>query len=182
MANRVLIGNHPTHGQGIYVSKSGEDVTGSTVSDLSFTSHITDSTSGITSLNGEMLNIYQRGYTDITIAAGDMWNTATVTYARSAFNDGSNDRCPFILAQMGKASGTSPSTHWMPCMLRQKNSTDDRRAAQGFRYKVRPYKTADNGEIEFVAFRGSAWDGSSEGDSSAITYRIYYTIFNTILS
>jgi len=67
-------------------------------------------------------------------------------------------------------------------MLRLKNNTNDRRAAQGFRYKVRPYYEADLGQIQFVAFRGSAWDGSSEGDSSAVTYRIYYTIFNTILS
>ena len=182
MANRVLIGNHATHGYGFYVSKSGADVTGSTVSDLSFTSHITDGTNGITSLNGEMLNIYSRGYTDVTISAGDMWETATVDYARSAFNNGTNDRCPLVLAQMGKDSGSTPSTHWLPCMLRQKNNTNDRRAAQGFRLKVQPYYSADDGRITFTCFRGSAWDGTTEGDGSDVTYRVYYVILNTILS
>ena len=182
MANRVLIGLHATHGYGLYVSKSGEDVTGSATNILSFASHLTDSTGNVTSMNGEMFNVSQKGYTDITIAAGDMWNTSNVTYARSAFNDGSNDRCPLVLCHMGKVSGSTPNTIWLPCMLRLKNSTDDRRAAQGFRYKVKPYQTADNGQIEFTAFRGSTWDDSSEGDSSAITYRLFYVILKSILS
>ena len=181
MANRVLIGDHDTHGQGLYVSKPTKDVTGSTVSDLAFTSHITDSTSGIVSLNGEAFNIYSKGYVDITIDQGDMWNQGAVTWNRSVFNDGSTDRCPLIFCQVGKASGTSPATHWIPCMLRQKNNSNDERAGWGYRYKVRPYNTSTTGELEITCFRGFVEEGTqnSEGD---VLFRAYYTILKSILS
>ena len=181
MPNRVLIGNHPNHGQGLYVSKPTENVAGSTVSDLAFTSHITDNTSGIASLNGEAFNIHQKGYTDITIAQGDMWETAAITWNRSVFNDTSTDRCPLIFCQVGKASGTSPATHWIPCMLRQKNNRNDERAGWGYRYKVRPYNTSTTGELEITAFRGATEDGDAN-DDAAITFRAYYIILYTRLS
>jgi len=38
MANRILIGNHSTYGQGFYVSKTGVDVTGANLSSFLFAS------------------------------------------------------------------------------------------------------------------------------------------------
>ena len=181
MANRILIGNHATHGQGLYVSKPTKDVTGSTVSDLSFSSHFTDSNSGIVSLNGEAFNIHQKGYIDITIEEGDMWKTGAVTWNRSVFNDGSTDRCPLIFCQVGKTSGTSPTTHWIPCMLRQKNNSNDERAGWGYRYKVRPYNTSTQGELEITVFRGATETGTRTSDPD-IDFRAYYTILYTRLS
>ena len=181
MANRVLLGNRTTGGYGLYVSKSGEDVTGAATNILSFASHLSDGQGGVTSMNGEMFNIYSKGYTDITIDQGDMWNTGAITWSRSAFNDGSTDRCPLVFCQVGKASGTSPNTHWLPCMLRQKNNSNDERAGWGYRYKVRPYNTSTTGELEITTFRGATEDGTANNDA-AITFRAYYTILKSILS
>ena len=181
MANRVLIGNHATHGYGLYVSKPTEDVTGSTASNLSFSSHFTDSNSGIVSLNGEAFNVYSKGYLDITIDQGDILATGDYTWNRSVFNDGSNDRCPLIFCQVGKTSGSTPATHWIPCVLSQKNQGGDERAGYGYRYTVRPFYTTTTGLLRITVSRGVTESGTTNNDT-AITVRVFYILLYTRLS
>jgi len=181
MANRVLIGEHDTHGHGLYVSKSGADVTGSTASNLSFSSHFTDSNSGIVSLNGEAFNVYSKGYTDITIDQGDILATGDITWNRSVFNDGSTDRCPLIFCQVGKTSGDTPTTHWLPCILSQKNQGGDERAGYGYRYTVRPYYTTTTGLLRITVSRGVTESGTTNNDAD-IDFRAFYTLLYTRLN
>ena len=61
MANRVLLGNHPTYGYGCFVSEPTRNVLSSTRSDLIFSTEFEDSNTGIISVDGIGFNIVQSG-------------------------------------------------------------------------------------------------------------------------
>ena len=59
MANRVLLGNRSAGGYGLYVSKSGNNVIDTDNANLLFNSSITDTSTGITSKNGQTFMLIQ---------------------------------------------------------------------------------------------------------------------------
>ena len=61
MANRVLLGNHPTYGYGCFISEPTKNVLSSTRSDLIFSTEFEDSNTGIISVDGIGFNIVQSG-------------------------------------------------------------------------------------------------------------------------
>ena len=182
MANRILIGRHPNmsgNPYGLFVSKPTKDVTGTTNSDFLFRSNITESVGTVTSLNGQSLTVKYQGSTDINLessGANQRQKTSTVvTWNRSDFNDGTNDRCPLVLVQTSIVDDTTKQN----CMgyFWFKNSSTDYLTAQGFHFEVFPYKTTTTGSLyctvnaELYANSVGAWPGTSTA-----TRKIYYAI------
>jgi len=180
MANRILIGKHQTYGYGMFVSKPNTDVTAANNFDnLMFTSAITDSSTGIVSMNGECLNIAQKGHIDVTIASGN-WNATSsdITYSRASFNDGSVDRTPYIISSVGAVTGTTPATQWSTSYLkvRSSSSSDKRFSYQGYRIKVSPFSANTTGSFFFNVGRNALYNGSNNNASSQVTIRCFYAI------
>tara|TARA_R100000152_G_C6777439_1_gene207305 strand:- start:1111 stop:1674 length:564 start_codon:yes stop_codon:yes gene_type:complete len=181
MANRILLGKHQTYGYGLYVSKPGTDVTAADNYDnLSFTSTLPGSVgSGLTSLNAECMNVAQRGYIDVTIPSGN-WRTQAnnILFPRSLFNDGSVDRCPYLLTSVGAVTGNSPATQWNVSWLkvRSSNTQDKRFSYHGYRVQIHPYYFANNGVISFTVGRNALYSSSTNNASADVTYRCFYAL------
>ncbi len=195
MANRVLIGRHPNlsgNPQGVFVSKPGQDVTGTTLSNFAFTSNIIDNTSGITSLNGQTLTVKYKGSITANLESSGANQRQkqfdVVTWNRSDFNDGSVDRCPLVFIQTSVVTDTTVQN----CMgyFFYRNSSTDYLTAQGFHFEVFPYYTATQGKVtckltaELRAYPQTVgdqtigdWPGTDTGDR-----KIYYAVCSTSLA
>ena len=189
MANRVLVGRPPNlscNPYGVFVSKSGQDVTGTTGSNFAFRTDITDSTAGITSLNGQVLTARYRGavtYTHNATGGGSRNKTIDViTWPRSDFNDGTYDRCPLVFCQTSIIDDTSKQ-NVVGCM-RFKNNGNHWSTYMGFRFNVFPYYTTTHGKLQLTSF--AEWyadpDDGEEPATSTNNRVVYYAVCDPILS
>ena len=185
MTNRVLIGKHPGLSgspYGLFVSKTGQDVKGTNLSNFSFASNITDSTDNITSLNGQTLTIKYKGSITVNLTSSEREKIVdVVTWNRSDFNDGTNDRCPLVFIQTSVVDDTTVQN----CMgyFFFRNTSNDYLTAQGFHFEVFPYYTTTTGKVtckltaEVRADSDGDWPGTDTDDR-----KIYYAICSTNLS
>lgn len=185
MTNRVLIGRHPVLSgspYGLFVSKTGQDVKGDTLSNFSFVSNITDSTENIVSLNGQTLTIHSKGSVTVNLTSTQREETVDVkTWNRSDFNDGTNDRCPLVFIQTSVVTDTTVQN----CLgyFFYGNTSADYLTAQGFHFEVFPYYTTTTGKVtckltaEDRSDTDGTWPGTNTGDRI-----IYYAICSTNVS
>ena len=188
MVDRVLLGRHPAlsgNPYGIFVSKPTQDVKGTTLSNFAFVSNLTDSTSGITSLNGQTLTVKYKGSITANLNSSGSGQRQkkfdVVTWNRSDFNDGSVDRCPLVFIQTSVVTDTTVQN----CMgyFRYHNTSTDYLTAQGFHFEVFPYFTTTTGKVtcqltaELRADSDGTWPGTSTGDR-----KIYYAVCSTTLA
>jgi hypothetical protein len=189
MANRILVGRHPAlsgNPFGLFVSKPTKNVLGSTGTDFAFRSDLTDSTSGITSLNGQALVVKHKGSVTApafsSSGAGQRQKTFQVaSWNRSDFNDGTNDRCPLVLLQTTVKTSTTIQNAMGYFFFR--NTSADYLTAMGFHFEVFPFKTATTGTIQcnLTAEEFANADGSWPGTASG-TRTVYYAICSTNIS
>ena len=183
--NRILIGRHPAlsgNPYGFFVSKPGANVLGSTGTDFAFRSDLTDSTAGITSLNGQAIVVKHKGSVTHALGSTEQQDLIdVVTWNRSDFNDGSNDRCPLVLLQTSIETTTSKQNAMGYFFF--KNSSSDYLTAMGFHFEVFPFFTTTTGKItcritaEKFADSDGSWPGTDTGNRT-----IYYAICSTNIS
>tara|TARA_X000001382_G_scaffold23822_1_gene14786 strand:+ start:1789 stop:2358 length:570 start_codon:yes stop_codon:yes gene_type:complete len=189
MANRILVGRHPAlsgNPYGFFVSKPSANVLGSTGTDFAFRSDLTDSTNGITSLNGQAIVVKHKGSVTAPAfsdsGAGQRQKSFQVTtWNRSDFNDGSNDRCPLVLLQT--TVKTSTSTQNAVGYFFFRNSSADYLTAMGFHFEIFPFFTTTTGKIQchLTAEEHADSDGDWPGTASG-TRTVYYAICSTNIS
>lgn len=187
MASRVLLGKgtsaRGTSNYSLWVSKSGQSVETGGDDDLLFNGAIGDlNPTGSTVENkyGEVPGVVLKGYVDVT-AGGSLPSfsgSATVTWADTTFRDSSNNpRAPFVIAQLGTQTGSSPTTQ-------RANNTffDSTTTGRSRGLYVTVYATG----------RDSSGNASGSGTYGAMiatckfsasgTYRLYYVIMNPFIS
>ena len=188
MANRVLLGRHPAlsgNPYGLFVSKPTKNVLGTTHDDFAFRSDLSDSVGTVTSTFGQSLHIKHRGEVSISMdstGSGQYVKSVDITYPRADFNDGTNDRCPLVFVQTSVITDTTIQNavgfyNW-------RNTSQDYRTSQGFRFEVFPYPdTSGNGLIrvrvtaEAFADEDGDWPGTNTG-----TRKVYYALATTCIS
>lgn len=188
MTSRVLMGKHPNlsgNPHGLFVSKTGQPVTGTTLSNFAFMSNLTDSTSGITSLNGQTLTVKHKGSVTANLSssgAGQREKQINVfTWNRSDFNDGSVDRCPLVFVQTSVITATNIQNAVGYLFFR--NSSTDYLSAMGFHFEIFPYFTTTTGKVtckltaELYANSSGVWPTTNTGDR-----KIYYAVCSTNVS
>ena len=188
MTSRVLMGRHPNlsgNPHGLFVSKTGQPVTGTTLSNFAFMSNLTDSTSGITSLNGQTLTVKHRGSVTVNLnstGSGSRIKTINVfTWNRSDFNDGSVDRCPLVFVQTSVITATNIQN--AVGYLNFRNSTLDYISVMGFHFEIFPYFTTTTGKVT-CNITGEAYANSSGVLPTINTgdRKIYYAVCSTNVS
>lgn len=146
MANRVLVGNHPSFGYGLFVSKPTKNVLGSTHNDFAFKSNITDTQGDVVSANGKVFKVVDVQQHNVTFTANEKVKFVNHDYNRSLFSDGTTDRCPLVLVQTTVRGDTSIQNAMG--FLFYSSSTSGRKTNQGFRYRHFPYYTTTQGRIQ----------------------------------
>jgi len=147
MANRVLLGKHAGLSKwGLWVSKPGQDVTGTTHNNFAFRSDIADTTIGIDSQEGKTLVVKDHATYNVTFGATDRVLFVYHYYNRSLFSDGSTDRCPLVLIQTSVRG--DHNTQNAVGFTYYTTSIGEYRTSQGFRYRHFPYYDTTQGRIQ----------------------------------
>ena len=112
MSDRVLIGKgssaRGSSTYGLWVSKSGQSVLTDGDDDLSFNSALADTSTGVTSKNGEAFGVKYYGSKDVTTNSYyQVAETTIVTWPSSLFTFDGVVHPPMFVVQAGITSGTA---------------------------------------------------------------------------
>ena len=147
MANRVLLGKHAgLNDWGLWVSRPGQDVTGTTHNNFAFRTDISDGLGNVTSAEGKTFTVKDHVIKNVTFGANEKVKFVTHDYNRSLFSDGSTDRCPLVLVST-TVRGDYNTQNAVGFMYYTHNG-GKYRTSQGFRYRHFPFYTTTQGRVQ----------------------------------
>ena len=186
MGNRVLLGKgtaaRGSSEYGLWISKPGQDVLTDGDDDLIFNSELNDTTSGISTKNGECFGVKYKGYTEVTTDSNGSnssfliksWPESDFTITILASN---TIYAPLCLAQIGKTTGAASTQIANGTFFWHSLNTTD----HGLLTKIYPKNRDSNGSYNASGTYGALY-GQVAGLSANATYRVYYAICSIIIS
>ena len=182
MGNRVLLGKgtsaRGSSEYGLWISKSGQNVLTEGDYDLIFNSEIGDTTTGVSTKNGECFGVKYKGYVEVT-TDGDGDNDAFTIKAwpESDFTISSTIYAPLCLAQIGKTTGAATTQIGNGSFYFTSVATTD----HGLLTRIYPKNRDSNGAYDASGTYG-ALVGQVAGLSASATYRVYYAVAYPLIS
>jgi len=181
MVDRVLIGKNinsnlgyssSSPGYGLWVSEDGVEVLSATEAQLLYRTDIADSTSGVTSRNGEIIGAVYTGYTTVTTDnQGNAANFLIKAWPESVFTFNSTVYAPLVLTQMGKTAGAATTQY----STGYHTGSGTNMINGGMFTWVHPKNRTSSGQYSSSGTYGATL-GYTSGLTAYTTYRVYYAI------
>ena len=186
MGNRVLLGKGTTargsSDYGLWISKSGQDVLTDGDDDLIFNSELNDTTTGISTKNGECIGVKYKGYTEVTTDGNGSNSSFLIkSWPESDFTitilASSTVYAPLCLAQIGKTTGAASTQMGNGSFFVTTANTTD----HGLLTRVYPENRDSDGSYNASGTYGALY-GQVSALSANATYRVYYAICSIVIS
>ena len=174
MSDRILLGKGTSASgsanYGLWISKSGQSVLTDGDDDLIFNSSLVDTTSGVTSKNGEAFGVKYKGYVNATTDGNGSTGWVLIkAWLESDFTFDSTLYAPLVLVQVGETTGAA-TTQFGYGEFYFSNGT-----GYGMLFNVYPKNRTSSGSYSASGTYGAA-TGALVSLSASSTYRIYYAV------